>query len=133
MATKKVEALEEKLKSEIGAVKTAVESEISTAKIAVESEIGTVKTAVEERFNRFQEQFSNLETMISRLMEEKARPRPESQTDAVLMTAGSPGDATIGDGEGGLAVMYAQRSGVSRIRIEGWKERRLRESMGRHG
>ena len=50
MATKKVEALEEKLESEIGAVKTAVEE---------------LAVTLNERLNQFQERFSSLESMLT--------------------------------------------------------------------
>ena len=73
MATKKVEALEEKLETEIGAVKTAVEEQAAS---------------INERFNRFQEQFSSLESMLSRLMEEKSQPPSASKADATAVAAG---------------------------------------------
>ena len=61
MATKKVEALEEKLESEIGAMKTAVESEIGAVKTAVEE----LAVTLNERLNQFQERFSSLESMLT--------------------------------------------------------------------
>ena len=53
MATKKVEALDEKIETEIGAVKIAVQT-------AVEEQAITMN----ERLNKFQEQFSSLESML---------------------------------------------------------------------